>query len=355
MSYRVVQWSTGHVGMHALRAILDHPELELVGLWVHSPDKVGIDAGTLAGRDAVGVEATNDVDALLALAPDAVCYTATADLRPHEAVADIVRILRAGVNVVSSSLVQLLHPATADRSLVDPLEAACKEGGASVFFNGIDPGFANDLLPLVLTGVSQRVRSVRVMEILNYATYDQAEVLFDTMGFGQALDAQPMLLIPGILGYAWGGAVHAIAEGLGVEIEEIREVHERVPFDQPIEVAGRTVEPGTTAGLRFEVQGIVNGRAVVVLEHVTRLHDDVAPDWPEQVGQGLYRVVVEGEPTIQCDISFSGEDGDHNTGGLIVTATKLLNAVPAVVAAAPGMLSVLDLPLVTGRGLVENV
>ena len=355
MSYRVVQWSTGHVGMHALRAILDHPELELVGLWVHSPDKVGIDAGTLAGRDAVGVEATNDVDALLALAPDAVCYTATADLRPHEAVADIVRILRAGVNVVSSSLVQLLHPATADRSLVDPLEAACKEGGASVFFNGIDPGFANDLLPLVLTGVSQRVRSVRVMEILNYATYDQAEVLFDTMGFGQALDAQPMLLIPGILGYAWGGAVHAIAEGLGVEIEEIREVHERVPFDQPIEVAGRTVEPGTTAGLRFEVQGIVDGRAVVVLEHVTRLHDDVAPDWPEQVGQGLYRVVVEGEPTIQCDISFSGEDGDHNTGGLIVTATKLLNAVPAVVAAPPGMLSVLDLPLVTGRGLVENV
>ena len=355
MSYRVVQWSTGHVGMHALRAILDHPELELVGLWVHSPDKVGIDAGTLAGRDPVGVEATNDVDALLALAPDAVCYTATADLRPHEAVADIVRILRAGVNVVSSSLVQLLHPATADRSLVDPLEAACKEGGASVFFNGIDPGFANDLLPLVLTGVSQRVRSVRVMEILNYATYDQAEVLFDTMGFGQALDAQPMLLIPGILGYAWGGAVHAIAEGLGVEIEEIREVHERVPFDQPIEVAGRTVEPGTTAGLRFEVQGIVDGRAVVVLEHVTRLHDDVAPDWPEQVGQGLYRVVVEGEPTIQCDISFSGEDGDHNTGGLIVTATKLINAVPAVVAAPPGMLSVLDLPLVTGRGLVENV
>jgi len=355
MSYRVVQWSTGHVGMHALRAILDHPELELVGLWVHSPDKVGIDAGTLAGRDPVGVEATNDVDALLALAPDAVCYTATADLRPHEAVADIVRILRAGVNVVSSSLVQLLHPATADRSLVDPLEAACKEGGASVFFNGIDPGFANDLLPLVLTGVSQRVRSVRVMEILNYATYDQAEVLFDTMGFGQALDAQPMLLIPGILGYAWGGAVHAIAEGLGVEIEEIREVHERVPFDQPIEVAGRTVEPGATAGLRFEVQGIVDGRAVVVLEHVTRLHDDVAPDWPEQVGQGLYRVVVEGEPTIQCDISFSGEDGDHNTGGLIVTATKLLNAVPAVVAAPPGMLSVLDLPLVTGRGLVENV
>jgi hypothetical protein len=354
MPYRVVQWSTGHVGIHALRAILDHPELELVGLWVHSPEKVGRDAGELAGRDPAGVTATSDIDVLLELAPDVVCYTATADLRPHEAVADIARILRAGVNVVSSSLVQLVHPPTADRSLVDPLEAACKEGGASVFFNGIDPGFCNDLLPLVLSGVSQRIRSVRVMEILNYATYDQAEVLFGTMGFGQPLDAQPMLLIPGILGYAWGGAVHAIADGLGIDLDEIREVHERVPFDRPIEVAGQTVEPGTTAGLRFEVQGIAHGRPVVVIEHVTRLHDDVAPEWPEQVGQGLYRVVIEGEPAIQCDITFCGEDGDHNTGGLLVTATKLLNAIPAVVAAAPGMLSVLDLPLLSGRGLVES-
>jgi 2,4-diaminopentanoate dehydrogenase len=354
MPYRVVQWSTGHVGMHALRAILDHPDLELVGLWVHSPDKVGRDAGELAGRSSVGVAATDDVDALLDLAPDVACYTATADLRPHEAVADIARILRAGVNVVSSSLVQLLHPPTADRSLVEPLEAACKEGGASVFFNGIDPGFCNDLLPLVLSGVSQRIRSVRVMEILNYATYDQAELLFDTMGFGKALDAQPMLLIPGILGYAWGGAVQSIADGLGVELDEIREIHERVPFDRPIEVAGRTVEPGTTAGLRFEVQGLAHGRPVVIVEHVTRLHDDVAPEWPAQVGQGLYRVVVEGEPTIQCEVSFCGEDGDHNTGGLIVTAAKLLNAVPAVVAAAPGMLSALDLPLVSGKNLVEG-
>jgi 4-hydroxy-tetrahydrodipicolinate reductase len=354
MPYRVVQWSTGHVGIHALRAILDHPDLELVGLWVHSPDKVGRDAGELAGRASVGVTATDDVDALLDLAPDVVCYTATADLRPHEAVADIARILQAGVNVVSSSLVQLLHPPTADRSLVEPLEAACKEGGASVFFNGIDPGFCNDLLPLVLSGVSQRIRSVRVMEILNYATYDQAEVLFETMGFGKALDAQPMLLIPGILGYAWGGAVRSIADGLGVELDEIREIHERVPFDRPIEVAGRIVEPGTTAGLRFEVQGMARGRPVVIVEHVTRLHDDVAPAWPAQLGQGLYRVIVEGEPTIQCEISFRGEDGDHNTGGLIVTAAKLLNAVPAVVAAAPGMLSALDLPLVCGKNLVEG-
>lgn len=351
--YRVVQWSTGHVGMHALRAILDNPALELVGLWVHSDTKVGADAGTLAGRDAVGVTATNDVDALLDLHPDVVCYTATADLRPQEAVDDVCRILRSGANVVSSSLVQLIHPPTADRALVDPIEAACREGGSSCFFNGVDPGFANDLLPIVLSGLSQRIRTVRVQEILNYATYDQAEVLFDTMGFGQPLDAQPLLLLPTILSYAWGGAVNVIAAALGVELDDIAETHERVPFDRDLEVAGRTVPAGTTAGLRFEVQGIAHGRPVVVVEHVTRLHDDVAPEWPEQVGQGGYHITIDGEPRIEATFHAVGSDGDHNTGGLIVTATKLLNAIPAVVAADAGMLSVLDLPVTAGFGLVE--
>ena len=210
MPYRVVQWSTGHVGLRALDAIFDNPALELVGLWVHSEVKVGLDAGEMVGRPACGVLATNDVDAILDLAPDVVCYTATADLRPSEAVEDICRILASGANVVSSSLVQLLHPKTADRSLVDPLEAACKEGGTTCFFNGIDPGFGNDLLPIVLTGLSQRITEVRVREILNYATYDQAEVLFDTMGFGQALDSAAHAAAPRHprLRLGWGRAHH---------------------------------------------------------------------------------------------------------------------------------------------------
>jgi 4-hydroxy-tetrahydrodipicolinate reductase len=364
VTHRVVQWSTGHVGEHALRAILDNPALELVGLWVHSESKVGKDAGALVGRPDTGVLATNDVDAILDLHPDVVCYTATADLRPTEAVEDIARILASGANVVSSSLVQLLHPKTADRSMIEPLERACAEGGSSCFFNGIDPGFANDLLPIVLSGVSQRIRSVRVQEILNYATYDQPEVLFDTMGFGQALDSEPLLLLPGVLSFAWGGAVHSIAEALDVELDDVVETFERRAFDEDIEAAGRTVVSGTQAGLRFEVQGIAYGRPVVIVEHVTRLHDDVAPDWPEQQsaggsgrkehGQGGYQITIEGEPTIHCSFHAEGEDGDHNTGGLIVTAAKLLNAIPDVVAAPPGLLSVNDLPAAAGRGLVVH-
>ena len=237
MTYRVVQWSTGNVGRYALRGIINHPDLELVGLWVHSDDKVGRDAGELAGVGAVGVAATNDVDELLALKPDCVCYTATADQRPNEALEDLTRILRAGANIVSSSMVMLVYPHNADDWVREPLQEACKAGGASFFTSGIDPGFANDLIPLALASASERVDSIRVMEILNYDTYDQPTVLFDTMGFAQSPDDEPpMLLQPGILGFAWGGTLRALAAGLGLELDGIEESYERVTTDETFEV-----------------------------------------------------------------------------------------------------------------------
>jgi hypothetical protein len=162
MAYRVIQWGTGNVGAFALRCIIDHPELELVGVWVHSSAKAGNDAGELCGARATGIRATNDTDALLALDADCVCYTATADLRPFEAVQDICRILAAGKNVVSSSVVPLVHPKSFVPELRDQLAAACQQGGTSFFTSGIDPGFANDLLPLTVTGLCGRWEEVRV-------------------------------------------------------------------------------------------------------------------------------------------------------------------------------------------------
>jgi 4-hydroxy-tetrahydrodipicolinate reductase len=351
----VIQWSTGNVGRHALRGVLGHPDLELVGLWVHDPAKAGADAGVLAGVDPVGVAATQDFETLLRTPADCVCYTATADLRPREAVEDLCRILASGKNVVSSSLVSLVHPGSADRGLVDveSLESACHEGGVSFLTSGIDPGFANDVLPLLLSGVCERIESVRVQEVLNYATYDQPEVLFGTMGFGQPLDHTPLLLMPGALTMAWGPVVHLVAEGLGVELDEVRETHERRPAPATFSVRSGTVERGTVAGLRFEVQGVLGDRPVVVVEHVTRLHDDVAPDWPAPPGVGGYRVRVDGSPSLICELHLEGDDGDENSGGLIATAMRLLNAVPHVCQAPPGLVSALDLPLVAGHGLVR--
>ena len=352
MTYRVVQWSTGNVGVQALHGILSHPDLQLVGLWVHSASKAGKDAGELCGLRPVGVAATNDPEAILALDADCVCYTATGDLRPWEAIEDISRILASGKNVVSSSLVQLLHPKTSDPAMVGQLEEACAAGGSTLFTSGIDPGFANDVLPILLTGVCERIDSVRVKEILNYATYSQPEVLFETMGFGKPLEETPLLLFPGALTYAWSGPIQMIAEALDVKVDEIVENYQKASLDHDVDIELGRIKAGTMAALRFEVAGVVGGRKAIVIEHVTRLHDDAAPDWPKGHGQGFYRVEIEGSPSINLEVEFVGEDGDHNTGGLLVTAMRLVNAIPAVCEAPPGLVSANDLPLIAGRHLM---
>src|SRR5262249_28895361 len=240
MPYRGMQWSTGNVGTFALRHIIDHPELELVGLWAHSAAKVGRDAGTFCGRPPTGVLATADTDALLAMRADCVCYTATADLRPFEAVDEICRILAAGKNVVSSSVVPLVHPKSFFPEVRDKLADACRTGGSSFFTSGIDPGFANDLLPLVLSGLAGQWDEIRIQEIINYATYDQPQVIFETMGFGQPMDATPLLLTPGTLAFAWGGTVRLLAEGLGLELDEVRQEFERLPAIRAVRVRDAT-------------------------------------------------------------------------------------------------------------------
>jgi hypothetical protein len=352
VTYRVIQWSTGNVGRYALRGIIGHPGLELVGVWVSSSAKAGRDAGSLCGLDPTGVLATNDAEALLAMDADCVCYTATADLRPAEAVEDLARILASGKNVVSSSLVPIIYPAGGPAVMTEPLAEACLKGGVSCFTSGIDPGFANDILPALLTGVCERIDTVRVQEVLNYATYDQPTVLFETMGFSKPLDHTPILLLPGVLTLAWGGAIYAIAAALDVKVDEIREVYEKREAPETFEVPSGTVSKGTMAGLRFEVQGIVGGVPRIIVEHVTRLHPDIAPEWASPPGVGGYRVLITGSPNLSCELTLSGDDGDENSGGLIVTAMRLVNAIPAVCEAPPGLLSPLGLPLVTGRGLV---
>lgn len=354
MTYRVVAWSTGNVGKHALAGIEARPDLELVGLWVSNPDKIGKDAGELAGLGrSLGVLATGSVDDVLALQPDCVINTAMADDRLFDALGDLEKLLRAGINVVASGPVFLQFPSGGGAGLAKGVQQAAIDGGASLFVNGIDPGFANDWLPLSLTAISERIDEVRCMEILNYNTYDQPMILFDVMGLGRPMDNIPMILQPGILTMAWGSVVQQIAAGLDVQLDGIEEWYERIEAPEDFEIDSGTIAAGTVGALHFEVRGMKGGRAVIVLEHVTRLRDDLAPDWPQPAGHGCYRVVVSGEPNYTLDLQLLGTDGDHNTAGLKATAMRLVNAVPAVVAGAPGLLTALDLPLITGRGLVQ--
>jgi 4-hydroxy-tetrahydrodipicolinate reductase len=351
MKLRVIQWSTGNVGAYALRAIIHHPELELVGLVVSNPAKVGKDAATFCGLDApTGVVATDDWQSLLDAGADCVCYTADAGTRMAEAVADMAAALRAGIDVVSCSMVMLVDPESPLPAFVDPLREACEVGGSSFLTSGIDPGFANDVLPLTLSGMVEHWSHLRIQEIVNYATYEQGDTVMNTMGFGQPLDASPFLLQPGVLSLAWGGTVRLLARGLGVELDEIRESHERRPAEHDIVLSYGKIAKGTMAALRFEVQGIVDGVPAIVVEHVTRMTDEIAPDWPH--GKG-YKIIIEGEPQLTVSLDMADRHGDHAVAGVILTATRIVNAIPAVVAHEAGMLSALDVGLITGKGLYQ--
>ncbi|MFN2536742.1 MAG: diacylglycerol kinase, partial [Mycobacteriales bacterium] len=337
---RVVAWSTGNVGRHAIAGIDARPDLELVGVWVSSPDKAGRDAGELAGLGrALGVLATNDVDAILALQPDVIVDTAMADNRIFEALADIEKLLRAGINVVASGPVFLQYPTGVAVDLAAGVTQAALDGGVSLFVNGVDPGFANDALPLVLTGISERIEQVRCVEVLNYNTYDQWMILHDVMGFGMPLGETGFLLNPGVLTMAWGSVIAQLAAGLDVELDEITEWYEQEVAPFAFDVDSGRIEEGTVGALHFEVRGMVDGKAVIVLEHVTRLHDDLGATWPKPAGQGCYRVVVSGEPNYTLDMQLLGSDGYHDTAGLKATAMRLFNVIPAVVAAKPGLVT----------------
>lgn len=353
MPLSVVTWGTGNVGKYALRAVINHPELELIGHIVSSDAKAGKDAAELAGLDTpTGILASNDIDAMLALKPDCVCYTAHSETRMLEAAEDQARCLQQGINVVASSLFMLQQPDSPDVGfLAEPIKAACEAGQSTCFNNGIDPGFANDTMPLVFTGLSEYWTHVRMQEIINYSTYEQEETIREVMGFGYPVDHKCMLFEPGALSLGWGGAVRSVAAGLGVELERVYEVHERLPLESDTENAMGIFKAGTTGAMRFEVRGVIDGKDAIVLEHITRITDNIAPEWP--TGKG-YRVIIEGEPRMEISMDMEDQHGDHAVAGVIQTATAIVNAIPAVVNHAPGMVAAFDLPKISGKGLYRG-
>jgi hypothetical protein len=356
MSLRVIQFSTGHVGRHALRTLIGRPDLELVGVHASSPAKTGRDAAELCGLSApTGVTATGDLDELLALGADCVVYTSQAETRPDEALDQLAAFLQAGTNVVASSLVWLVYPPHADARLREPLEAACEAGATTMFVNGIDPGYSGDVLPFAALGLTARADSILVQEIYDYGSYDDAEFTGVTFGFGSTPDVVPALFLPGVVASIWGGPVRLLADELGVEVEEMRERHDTWTATEPIDCTMMRVEPGQVAAVRFAVEGIVDGRPAIVMEHVNRLTPAAAPDWPTgpEGRPGVHRVVVTGDPGVEINTHVGLDGADHNEAGVIATAAKIVNAIPTVCAAAPGLVSVRDLPISQAGNLLR--
>jgi len=343
-TYRVVQWSTGSVGSIALAALATRADLNLVGVWVHDPDKAGHDAGTLAGLGTLGVTTTTDADAVLASRPDCVCYTASGESRPTEAVDDCCQLLAAGINVVTTSVPGLLYPAGYDAGEVERLEAAAQSGGASLYASGIEPGFAGDHLVLTLATLTDRIHSVRTQELFSYAEYPVAFTMFDVFGFGKPPEHRCLMELPGVQASAWGPPVQLVADQLGAPLDTIRETYDKRVTDQPLQVAAGTLDAGTVGAVRFETIGVVDGRDAIVIEHINRMAPDLAPDWPTADRDGTYRIAFDGEPSLTCELTL-GAPHDFTRHGLIATAMRVVNAIPAVCDADPGIVSAADLPL----------
>ena len=351
-TYRVILWGTGFVGSRVLRDLLTHPAYEVVAVLVNDAAKEGRDVGELVGGAPVGLRASRDVEAALALDADAVAYFGPSALYAETNLENLSAALRAGKNVVETTMGAMQNPRRAPKLLREALAAACHEGGTSFFSGGIDPGFGNDLLPLTLLGLCGRVERVHTTEFLDAGTYpDQASLA--AMGLGSPLAEPALLDTPGLMTSIWGGPLYMIAEALGVAVETTVENYTRWETPVAIDYEMGRIEAGHCAAQRMELQGIVDGAPRIVIDHIHRVVPDVAPDWPRPASDPAHanRVEIQGSPNlVQETVIADAFTGDGNAGGCLATGMRAVNAIPFVCAAPPGIVSTLDLPLIAGEG-----
>ena len=356
MAKRVVVWGTGFVGKLVIAEIVRHPGFELVGVGVSNPDKVGRDVGDICGLDPVGVTATDDVEALVALRPDALVHYGPTAAYPDDNIRVIGAFLRAGIDVCSTAMTPWVWPAMAQNPphWLDPIVEACEAGASSCFTTGIDPGFANDLFPMTLMGLCGEVKLVRALEILDYVNYEGDYE--NEMGIGRPPEYRAMLEHPDILVMAWGATVPMMAHAVGIELDKITTTWDKWVTDATITTAKGAIEPGQVAAINFTINGIYQGETRIQLEHVNRVGPDAAPDWPRGSQDDVYRVEIEGSPSITQETAFRFTDGsgrDAATAGCLATGLRALNAVPAVNDLPPGWVTALDLPLIPGAGTIR--
>ncbi len=334
------------MGAAAIRSAIAFPGLRLVGVLTSTPEKVGKDAAVLARLETpTGVAASADVDGVLASC-DAVAYLASGDIRPDEAVTDIERCLRAGAHVVTPSLYSLYDPRSAPPEWVARLTAAAEEGRSTLLVSGVDPGWANDALAVLAAGLCTRIRTIRCQEIFDYSTYDQPYAVRVSCGFGAPMDQVPMMLLPSVPTMVWGGNIRLIGRGLGLEIDEITEEVERRPLEESCDnVLGR-FEAGTQGAFYLKVIGWADGKQRVVVEHITRIDPNCAPDWPQpEQGAGDHRVIVDGDPQLSVITRADVPGGTRADGGNTTAANRLLGAIDWLAGQQPGIYDGLDVPL----------
>ena len=345
MAYRVIQWATGGIGRAAIQGISEHPDLELVGCWVHSESKVGRDAGELAGIAPLGVKATNRIDDILAMDADCVVY---APVFPIED--EVKQLLASGKSVVTPTS-WFYPPHDAKR---EALEAACQKGRAVLHGTGIHPGGFTERFPLQLTSMQRATTYVRSEEFSDIRTYGAPDVVGEMMLFGKTPEDALASPMAGFLSLGFYQSINMVADELGITLDSLNTVHEVATATRPIDSPIGVIEPGFVAAQRFTWQGLVDGKPVIEAivnwlmgeEHFSEPWD-FGPEGPR------YEVVVKGDPDLKAVYHgmhpTSIEAGLARNEGIVVTAMHCVNSIPYVCAAEPGVRSYLDLPMICGR------
>ena len=342
---RVVQWTSGNIAHQTVRAVLARDDLELVGLFAYSGEKVGVDVGELCnlGR-SVGVTATDDIGALLALGPDCVVYTPL-----HPDTEHLTRLLSAGVNVVTTS--EILTGRTLDVDARASIEDACATGGATLLGTGMNPGWVQ-LLAGVAAGISLGVRQVRVTESVDVSLF-AGDANFDRFGWGRrAHDPGHAADIENATRTFSEGA-EVLARILGIDSPELRCAVTFAHALSDLDLPGRPVAAGTVAGIDIVWEVLVDGDAMAQLHSRFILTTELDTGWTIEHG---YKVEVDGDPRVIVkleiwpdldDLAQLTADEIHAIG-MRISGVPAVNALPAVCAAAPGIRTYADIPVRSG-------
>lgn len=362
--YRVIQWCAGYTGTMALKYIFDNPNLELVGVYEPMPDKDGKDAGEICGVAPKGIRATSDKSALLSLKADCVVFMprdfladpSLPDSSSKPWVDDLVAILESGKNVITSLVTgtHWRHMARGEE-FRDRLNAACKKGNSTVHFSGFDPGFTTDALAYTLSSVTGGIEQIRTWEFIDVSTYTAIPTL-QQLGFGARPQDLPPEGAKAIL-TGWSGALHVLADAFGVNIDNTK-----LEFDIFLAPntfttqGGLTINEGTIAAIRWTLSGIVSGKPLFTINHITRAGLDSAPAWPNIGTDGGYRVEIDGFPPFRGDfpMGLPGGTGSSFVDAMAMTAARLVNSIEAVVQSEPGYLTFINLPPLGGKYALKN-
>jgi 4-hydroxy-tetrahydrodipicolinate reductase len=333
--YRVIQWATGNVGSRALRTVIEHPRMELAGLWVSSPAKVGKDAGELAGIAPCGVKATNSADELIAMDADCVLY-----MRQGTDIDEVCRLLASGKNIVTTRG-DFHHPRSMDPEVRSRIEEACRQGNSSIYSTGSSPGFVTEALAIPLLSLARRHDCLTIDEYADMTSRDSPDMIFNIMGFGVAPGQFDQRKVDYVK-HDFAASLAQIADAMGLDCDEFDATGEMAAARNDKQIAAGTIEAGTVGAMRITVTGKRAGKPVIRFRANWYCSDDIDEDWG--LRESGWKVRTEGDTPVEVNITFpvAPEDYAAFTPGL--TAHRAVNAIPVVCAAPPGIRTTVDLP-----------